>query len=138
MAGNDSILHEYRLRAKGASGSVEGGAFKQGRCYLGAKVHPTVEFNRMRCFDVSSPSMGRLVVDVRAFAPESRRPILFAIVDKLVELNCCEELIIVSDHDPSGLGYQIDLRKETRGIFEFTCDLRSDGAWVAMVERRRR
>jgi len=91
----------------------------------------------MRCYDVASPSTGRLVVDVRAFAPESRRPILFAIVDKLVELNCCEELIIVSDHDPSGLGYQIDLRKETRGVFEFTCDLRSDGAWVAMVERRR-
>ena len=83
-----------------------------------------------------SQSKGRLVVDVRAFSPDLRRAMLFAIFDKLVDLDCREELVIVSDHDPSGLGYQIDLRKETRGVFEFTCDLRSDGAWVALVERR--
>ena len=63
---------------------------------------------------------------------------LFAIVDKLVELKCAEELVLVSDHDPSGLGYQIDLRKETRGVFEFDCDLRSDGAWVALIRRHER
>jgi uncharacterized protein (DUF2249 family) len=77
-------------------------------------------------------------VDIRAFAPECRRPMLFGIFDKMVELDCSDELVIVSDHDPSALGYQIDLRRETRGLFEFSCDLRSDGAWVALVRRHER
>jgi len=87
---------------------------------------------------VAAGSRGRLVVDVRAFDPDDRRALVFAIVDKIVELGSKEEIVIVSDHDPSGLGYQIDLRRETRGIFEFSCDLRSDGAWVALLQRRRR
>lgn len=82
-------------------------------------------------------SHGRVVVDVRAFDPEYRRQLIFAVVDKIVEIGSKDEIVIVSDHDPSGLGYQIDLRRETRGIFEFTCDLRSDGAWVALMQRRR-
>lgn len=87
---------------------------------------------------MAAGSRGRLVVDVRAFDPDDRRALVFAIVDKIVELGSKEEIVIVSDHDPSGLGYQIDLRRETRGIFEFSCDLRSDGAWVALLQRRRR
>jgi uncharacterized protein (DUF2249 family) len=81
---------------------------------------------------------GKLVVDVRAFDPKHRRAILFAVLDKLVELDAPDELLIVSDHDPSGITYQIDLRKETRGVFEVTCNVRSDGAWVALLQRRRR
>jgi uncharacterized protein (DUF2249 family) len=86
---------------------------------------------------VTPVPLGRLVVDVRGFDPEFRRPILFAIVDKLVEFDTADELVVVSDHDPSGLGYQIDLRRETRGKFSFTCDQRSDGAWVALIRRAR-
>ena len=86
---------------------------------------------------VASGSRGRLVVDVRSFDPQYRRALLFAVVDKMVELGSGEEIVIISDHDPSGMGYQIDLRRETRGIFEFTCSLRSDGAWVALLQRRR-
>jgi uncharacterized protein (DUF2249 family) len=78
------------------------------------------------------------VVDVRGFDPDHRRALLFSVVDKCVELGCRDEIVIISDHDPSGLGYQIDLRKESRGIFEFTSDLRSDGAWVALLQRRSR
>lgn len=85
---------------------------------------------------VASDSRGRLVVDVRAFDPEFRRAVLFAVVDKLVELGSRDQIIMISDHDPSGLGYQIDLRRESRGIFEFTCDVRSDGAWVALLKRK--
>ena len=85
---------------------------------------------------MASNSRGRLVVDVRAFDPEFRRAVLFAVVDKLVELGSRDQIIVVSDHDPSGLGYQIDLRRESRGIFEFTCDVRSDGAWVALLKRK--
>jgi len=85
---------------------------------------------------VASDSRGRLVVDVRSFDPEFRRAVLFGIVDKLVELGSRDQIIMITDHDPSGLGYQIDLRRESRGIFEFTCDVRSDGAWVALLKRK--
>lgn len=85
---------------------------------------------------MASGSRGRLVIDVRAFEPEFRRALLFAVVDKLVELGSRDQIILISDHDPSGLGYQIDLRRESRGIFEFSCDVRSDGAWVALLKRK--
>lgn len=74
-----------------------------------------------------------LVVDVRGFDPTQRRAVLFGIVDKFVELGCEEPIIFVCDHEPAGIGYQIDLRRETRGRFGFTYDQRSDGAWVAMI-----
>lgn len=61
---------------------------------------------------------------------------IFAIVDKCVDLDCGDDLILVSDHDPSGIGYQIDLRKETRGRFEFTFGQRQDGAWTALLRRK--
>jgi uncharacterized protein (DUF2249 family) len=86
---------------------------------------------------VASGARGRLVVDVRSLDPQYRRALLFAIVDKVVELGCREEIVLISDHDPSGLGYQIDLRRETRGVFEFSSDLRSDGAWVALLQRKK-
>ena len=82
-------------------------------------------------------SNGQLVVDVRGFDPSLRRPLIFAVVDKMVEFDCADQLLIVTDHEPSGLGYQIDLRRETRGRFEFSYNTRSDGAWVALIRRRR-
>lgn len=82
-------------------------------------------------------SNGQLVLDVRGFDPALRRPLIFAVVDKLVELDSSDQLVLVTDHEPSGLGYQIDLRRETRGKFEFSYNTRSDGAWVALIRRRR-
>lgn len=61
---------------------------------------------------------------------------IFSIIDKFLELGCSGDVVLVSNHDPSALGYQIDLRRESRGFFEFTCDLRSDGAWVALLQRK--
>jgi len=78
-------------------------------------------------------SSGGLVVDLRGFDAEMRRPLVFTLVDKFVELGCCDQLVLITDHEPAGLGYQIDLRRETRGRFEFSYDRRSDGAWVALV-----
>ena len=72
-----------------------------------------------------------LLVDIRGFNPDLRRSLVFSLVDKLVEMGCTDQLVLVCDHEPAGLGYQIDLRRETRGRFEFAYDRRSDGAWVA-------
>lgn len=80
-----------------------------------------------------SKRSGELVVDIRTFDPELRRAMVFAIVDKMLELDSADQIMLVCDHEPAGLGYQIDLRRESRGHFEFTYDRRSDGAWVAFV-----
>lgn len=79
---------------------------------------------------------GEVTVDVRGLEPTLRRAMVFAIVDALVELGVEEQLILVTDHEPAGMGYQVDLRRETRGRFEFSYDRRSDGAWVAFFRPR--
>lgn len=77
-----------------------------------------------------------LVMDLRGVTPAMRRPLVFAVVDRMLEIDCSDSIVIITDHDPSGLGYQLDLRKESRGKFEFDCDQRLDGAWVAFIRRR--
>lgn len=77
-----------------------------------------------------------LVMDIRGFEPNLRREMVFTVVDKLASMGCDDQLVLVCDHEPAGLVYQIDLRRETRGRFEFTYDQRSDGAWVALVRPR--
>ena len=77
-----------------------------------------------------------MVLDLRGVTPAMRRPLVFAVVDKMIEIDCSDSVVVIVDHDPSGLGYQLDLRRETRGCFEFECDQRMDGAWVALIRRR--
>ena len=77
-----------------------------------------------------------LVIDIRGFSPGLRRPVVFTLLDKLLELGAADTLIVVCDHEPAGLGYQLDLRKETKGRFEFFYDQRLDGAWVALIKPR--
>jgi len=77
-----------------------------------------------------------LVIDVRGFTPGLRRPIVFALIDKMLELDCDDSLVVVCDHEPAGLGYQLDLRKESRGKYEYHYDQRMDGAWVALIRRK--
>ncbi|MDH4139544.1 MAG: DUF2249 domain-containing protein [Coriobacteriia bacterium] len=77
-----------------------------------------------------------LVVDLRGFTPGLRRPVVFAVLDKMLELDSSDSLVVICDHEPAGLGYQIDLRKETKGRFEYFYDQRMDGAWVALIRRK--
>ncbi|MDP2402019.1 MAG: DUF2249 domain-containing protein [Actinomycetota bacterium] len=79
-----------------------------------------------------------LVVDIRGFDPGMRRPMVFAIIDKLIDMDSDDSLVVICDHEPAGLGYQLDLRKESRGRFEYFYDQRLDGAWVALIKRKRR
>jgi uncharacterized protein (DUF2249 family) len=77
-----------------------------------------------------------LVLDTRGLTPGLRRPIVFAVIDKFVELDCADSIVVITDHEPAGLGYQIELRKETKGQFDFYYDQRLDGAWVALIRRK--
>lgn len=85
---------------------------------------------------MASGSMSGIVVDVRGLTPALRRPVVFGLMDKLIELECQDGLVIIFDHEPAGFGYQMELRRETKGLFEFNYDQRLDGAWVALVRRR--
>lgn len=78
-----------------------------------------------------------LVVDIRGFTPGLRRPVVFMLVDKILEYDADDSVVVICDHEPAGLGYQLDLRKETRGRFEYFYDQRMDGAWVAIIKRKR-
>lgn len=51
-------------------------------------------------------------------------------------MNAEDSLVVICDHEPAGLGYQIDLRRETKGMFEYYYDRRLDGAWVALIRRK--
>ncbi|MHB9003407.1 MAG: DUF2249 domain-containing protein [Coriobacteriia bacterium] len=84
-----------------------------------------------------SVSSNGLVIDVRGFTPGLRRPIVFTIVDKMLDMDCDDSLVVICDHEPAGLGYQLDLRKESKGRFEYFYDQRMDGAWVALIRRKR-
>lgn len=81
-------------------------------------------------------SANGMVLDIRGVTPAMRRPLVFAVVDRMVDIDCRDSIVVICDHDPSGLGYQLDLRRESRGMFEFDCDQRLDGAWVALIRRR--
>ncbi len=78
---------------------------------------------------------GLIRIDVRDFTPELVRPFLTAVVDEMVRLGATDELMIVSDYECSGLAYQLDMRRETRGLFRYECNERSDGAWIETIRR---
>lgn len=75
-------------------------------------------------------------MDIRGLTPALRRPIVFTVIDKMLEIDCADSVVVICDHEPAGLGYQLELRKETKGQFEFFYDQRLDGAWVALIRRR--
>ena len=79
---------------------------------------------------------GLVVLDVRSFTPALVRPFLTSVVDDLVALGAQDELVIVSGYECTGLAYQLDMRRETRGLFHYDCTQRSDGAWVETIRRR--
>ena len=77
-----------------------------------------------------------LVMDVRGLTPALRRPVIFAVVQKLLEADANDSVVVICDYEPAGLGYQLELRKETRSQFEFFYDQRFDGAWVALIRKK--
>jgi uncharacterized protein (DUF2249 family) len=54
----------------------------------------------------------------------------------MLELEADDSLVVICDHEPAGLGYQLDLRKESKGRFEYFYDQRMDGAWVALIRKK--
>jgi uncharacterized protein (DUF2249 family) len=77
-----------------------------------------------------------LIIDVRGFTPALRGPLITCVVDQLIEAEAQDTVMVILDSEPAGLGYQLEMRRETRGKVEFTYDQRHDGAWVAIIRPR--
>jgi hypothetical protein len=62
--------------------------------------------------------------------------LITCVVDQLIEAEAQDTVMVILDSEPAGLGYQLEMRRETRGKVEFTYDQRHDGAWVAIIRPR--
>lgn len=77
-----------------------------------------------------------LVFDIRAVTPSIRNKLVFGVIDQMLDDDARDSIVLICDHDPAALGYQIDLRKRSRGCYEFFYDRRLDGSWVALLKRK--
>lgn len=84
---------------------------------------------------MSAPN-SQVVLDIRAAASGTRNAFVFAVVDRVLDVDSPDDVVIICDHDLSSLCYQLDLRAESRGRFDFETSQRRDGAWVAIIRRR--
>jgi uncharacterized protein (DUF2249 family) len=82
------------------------------------------------------PKKHEVVVDITSTTPSMRKPLIDAILREAIASDAGDSLVIVYDHEPVGLGYELELRKDTRGRFDFSAMQRTDGCWVARLTPR--
>jgi hypothetical protein len=85
--------------------------------------------------DPAPSERGRVVLDIRGTTQSVQQRVCLAVIDALVTLDVRDDLVIVADYELTGLSYELDLRHQTRGLFEYSCEQRSDGAWACLVRR---
>ncbi len=78
----------------------------------------------------------QVTLDITAASPAFRRPLIDAVLRESIASGLTDVLNIVYDHEPVGLGYELELRKDTRGKFDFDASQRSDGCWLARLTPR--
>ena len=77
-----------------------------------------------------------VTLDLSEASATIRRPLIDAAIRAIMDSLGDDILLVVYDHEPVGLGYELELRRETRGRFDFTATRRTDGCWVARLSRR--
>ena len=80
-------------------------------------------------------SPGCITLDVRVLTPSLVRPLLLEVVDWMVAHDARDDLVVIVDHEPTGIERELDLRRQTRGLFSYESHRRSDGAWVELIRR---
>jgi uncharacterized protein (DUF2249 family) len=75
-------------------------------------------------------------LDVSTASAGIRRPLIDSAIRAVMDSPGDDVLLIIYDHEPVGLGYELELRRETRGHFDFTATRRTDGCWVAKLSQR--
>ncbi len=77
-----------------------------------------------------------VIFDVRALIPSYRHTLIFSILEQLAQLSPQTPLWIVNDHNPQGLGFELDMRPETVDRYDFESELQPDGSWLGKMKRR--
>lgn len=77
-----------------------------------------------------------VIFDVRALIPSHRHPLIFSVLEQISQLSPQTPLWIVNDHNPQGLGFELDMRPETRDKYEFESEAQPDGSWLAKMKRK--
>jgi uncharacterized protein (DUF2249 family) len=77
-----------------------------------------------------------VTLDITSASPALRKPLIDAVLRESLVVDSGDGLVIVYDHEPVGLGYELELRKDTRGRFDFAATQRNDGCWVARLTPR--
>ncbi|MDO8094167.1 MAG: DUF2249 domain-containing protein [Candidatus Brocadiales bacterium] len=72
-----------------------------------------------------------IILDVRAIIPRERHPKIFNTLDGLKSK---ESLVLINDHDPKPLLYQLDA--ERKGLFEWKYLAQGPEEWKVEISRK--
>ena len=79
-----------------------------------------------------------VTLDITSTTPALRRPLIDAVLRETLASGAPDSVTLVYDHEPVGLGYELELRKDTRGMFDFSAKQRTDGCWIVRLTQRSR
>jgi uncharacterized protein (DUF2249 family) len=77
-----------------------------------------------------------VTLDITSTTPALRRSLIDAVLREVLASGASDAITVIYDHEPVGLGYELELRKDTRGMFDFSAVQRTDGCWVVRLNRR--
>lgn len=77
-----------------------------------------------------------VVFDVRVLFPSHRHSLIFSVLEQMAQLSPQTPLWIMNDHNPQGLGFELEMRPETRGRYDFESQAQPDGSWLAKMKRK--
>lgn len=77
-----------------------------------------------------------VVFDVRALIPSHRHPLIFSVLEQMAQMSPQTPLWIVNDHNPQGLAFELEMRPETKGRYDFESQPQPDGSWLAKMKRK--
>lgn len=82
------------------------------------------------------PRKPEVTLDITSTTPALRRGLIDAVLREVLGSGANDTVTLVYDHEPVGLGYELELRKDTRGRFDFTAMQRNDGCWIVRLAQR--
>ncbi len=77
-----------------------------------------------------------VVLDVRALIPSYRHTLIFSVLEQISQMSPQTPLSIVNDHNPQGLAFELEMRPETKGRYDFESQPQPDGSWTAKIKRK--